>query len=199
MGVRQPKQQIRIRRGEEVKPRVEPHDRRLPLLRQRPRRVQDLAAVRRRRLERVPHEDILLSRPADDKPSVWGEAAVAAALELAAAAATAHASLANRQPAGTQAAGPTQESLEGALEGVEEEVAAAAGAEEEGLAIVGELELGPAADNMTRVKGAALIDDVDCSEWCLVIVSGVVEEYGAGAGAPDGEDGTGGVVGGEIW
>lgn len=200
MRIRQPEDQVLIGRREKVEARIKRQDRRLSLIGQRPRRVQHLAL--RRLLERVPHQYVLLCAAAEHEPPVGREAAVAAALKRARVGgrgrgAVGREALARGKPA-RSSGGPAQVGLQVALEGVEEEVSAALCADENRLAVVGELELGPALEETLRVDAAALLHDVDGGEGRLVVVSDVVHEDGAAAGTGDGEDGARWVVGGEV-
>lgn len=92
-------------------------------------------------------------------------------------------------------------------EGVEEEVAGGEGsADEEGFAVVAEFEFGPVfGDGVLGCLGGEggpvqgfEAARVEGSEGGFVVVAQVVEEDGGGGGRGDGDDGCGGVVGGEI-
>ncbi len=88
---------------------------------------------------------------------------------------------------------------EGAVEGVEQEVALrVVGGEQEGLAVVGELEAGPVGFRALHLGSREVGAHVEGREGGFVVVAEVVEEDGVGGGGGDGDDGRGGVVGGEV-
>ena len=90
-------------------------------------------------------------------------------------------------------------SAEGAVEGVEEKVALrVVGGEQEGLAVVGELEAGPVRFRGLELRGGEVGAHVEGGEGGFVVVAEVVEEDGVGGGGGDGDDGGGRVVGGEV-
>lgn len=86
---------------------------------------------------------------------------------------------------------------EGALEGVEEEVALrVVRGEEEGFAVVGELEAGPVRFRALHLLRGEVGAHVEGREGGLVVVAEVVEEDRMRGGGGDGDDCCGGVVGG---
>lgn len=86
---------------------------------------------------------------------------------------------------------------EGAVEGVEQEVALwVVGGEEEGLAVVGELEAGPVRFRALDLLGREVGAHVEGCEGGFVVVAEVVEKDRVCGRGGDGDDGGGGVVGG---
>ena len=75
-------------------------------------------------------------------------------------------------------------------------VAGTAGAHQEGLAVVGELELSPAAEDRVRVDVAAAVDQVERSERGAIVVAAVVQEHRPARRRRDREDIARRVVGG---
>lgn len=138
MLIRQPKHHLAIRARHHIKPRIPLHAPDLALERQTGHRLQHLVRVRRRL--GVPDQRVLVrAGRADDIPPVGAEA---------------HVALAGRGAAGGGRCGrgararpaAREEGFDVAGEGVEEEVAGrGVGADEEGFAVVGEVEFGPVA------------------------------------------------------
>ena len=88
---------------------------------------------------------------------------------------------------------------EGAVEGVEEEVALrVVRGEQEGLAVVGELEPGPVWFWGLELWGGEVGAHVEGGEGGFVVVGEGVVEDGVGGGGGVGFDGGGRVVGGEL-
>ena len=86
---------------------------------------------------------------------------------------------------------------EGAVEGVEEEVALwVVGSEEEGFAVVGEFEACPVGFRSLHLLGGEVRAHVEGREGGFVVVSEVVEEDRVRGGGGDGYDRRRGVVGG---
>ena len=88
---------------------------------------------------------------------------------------------------------------EGAVKGVEEEVALrVVGGEEERFAVVGEFEAGPVGFGVRsgELLGREVRAHVEGGEGGFVVIAEVVEEDGLRGGGGDGDDGGGGVVGG---
>lgn len=52
---------------------------------------------------------------------------------------------------------------------------------------------------MLRVDAATLLDDVNRGEWCLVVVSDIVQQDRAAARTCNGKDGARGIVRSEVW
>lgn len=135
MLIRQPKHHLPIRRRAHVIPRVPLHDARPPFARE-PAHGLDLLRLDLDLALRIPHDRVPVpAAAADEVAPVGAEAHVA----LAQGAGRAGRGAEVRRGVGALAVG-----AEGAFESVEEEVALrVVRGEEEGLAVVGELEAGP--------------------------------------------------------
>lgn len=143
MRIRKPKQQLLVRRRNHVVTRVPRHNGRLALVLQHVRRLQHLVMARDR--QRVPDEQVL-PRAAHHIASVGRKAAFAAAIVEAAF------HLACRHPSRAHA-WLSEVCLEAPVKGIEEEVPAGPGPEEDVLAVVGELEDREASEGGVRLGG----------------------------------------------
>lgn len=198
MLIRQPKHDLPIGTGHHIVPGIPLHTADLAAEGQTRHGLQHL--VRIGRGLRVPDQRVLVrARRADHVPPVGAEAHVALAGDGAAG------RVRGRGARAGAAAG--EEGFDVAGEGVEEEVArGGVGADEEGFAVVGEVQFRPVA--VVGGVGAALgegggegvfgLVQVEGGEGGFVVVAEVVEEDGGGAGAGDGDDGRGGVVGRQV-
>lgn len=191
MLIREPKHHLPIRRRAHVVPGVPLHDARAPLAGQAAHGL-DLLGLDLDLALRVPHDGVAVpAAAADEVAPVGAEADVA--LAQGAGGAGGGAEVRGRR-VGALAVG-----AEGALEGVEEEVALrVVGGEEEGLAVVGELEAGPVRLRALHLLRGEVGPHVEGREGGLVVVAEVVEEDGVRGRGGDGDDGCGGVVGGQV-
>lgn len=196
MRIWQPELEVLIRRGKEVEPRIVCQNSGLPLVFQNVGGLQLLLLGGR--AQHVPQEDVLTSTT-QDISTVRAEAALTAGvhsqrrpgcvvLDIAA--------LARWSPAHT-ALGLAQEGLQLASESVEQVMALSIGAEEDVLAVVGELQLCPTLHHSVCVDMVALLDDVEDGEG-LDEVAQVVQKNASTRRRCDCEDLPGGIVRGEV-
>ena len=190
MLIRQPEDHLPIRRRTHVIPRIPLHHARAPLARQ-PAHWFDLLGLHLYLALRVPHDRVPVAPAAPD--------------QIASVGAETHVALA-QCPGGPRRRAQVRRRVRAlavraqrAVEGVQQQVALrVVGGEQEGFAVVGELEPGPVRFGGLHLRGGEVGPHVEGGEGGFVVVAQVVEEDRVRGGGGDGDDRRGGVVGGEV-